>query len=111
MNYNKAKEIVKALDELGSNAGMFVNLLKEKQKLAEVQAKIEEIEEILVHNLAHEGACDVIGEEADGVKVIVCPHEKEPLASLTIDEYHTVLDLMLRNMVLGRNSTFKDFFG
>lgn len=111
MNYNKAKEIVKALDELGSDAGMFVNLLKEKQKLAEVQAKIEEIEEILVHNLAYEGACDVIGENADGVKDIIFPYQKEPLENLTIDEYHAAADLVLRNMVLDRNSTIKDFFG
>ena len=111
MNYNKAKEIVKAIDRLGSNAGMFVNLLKEKQKLAEVQARIKKIEEALFDYLASEGACDVIGENADGVKDIIFPYQKEPLENLTIDEYHAAADLVLRNMVLDRNSTIKEMFG
>lgn len=109
MTDGEAKQIIKAIDELGNYAKMFIDLLKEKHKAAKVQEKIGEISQTLAHNLITESMYEVIGVKADGTKIVVCPHQKGLLESLTLEEYHAAADRMLCALAFDRESAIKNF--
>ena len=109
MTDGEAMQIIKAIDELGNYAEMFVDLLKEKQKAVEAQEKVREIGQTLARNLITESMYEVIGEKADGTKIVVCPHQKGLLESLTLEEYHAAADRMLCALAFDRESAIKNF--